>query len=89
MCVDGDVIKWEVGERKVGFPSKRGDEWRVSGSLSGLKVISVTIKIYKQIPKCHYSVAATVAVISNDPVRKKKCLSLQLNATVLTGKLYS
>lgn len=71
MCVDGDVIKWEVGERKVGFPSKRGDEWRVSGSLSGLKVISVTIKIYKQIPKCHYSVAATVAVISNDPVRKK------------------
>lgn len=44
---------------------------RVTGSLSGLKVISVTIKIYKQIPKCHYSVAATVAVRTNDPVRKR------------------
>lgn len=44
---------------------------RVVGSLSGLRVLSVTIKIYKQIPKCHYSVAATVAVITNDPVRKR------------------
>lgn len=44
---------------------------RVAGSLSGLRVISVTIKIYKQIPKCHYSVTATVAVTTNDPVRKR------------------
>lgn len=48
-----------------------GESGGSTGPLLGLRVVSVTTKIYKQIPKCHYSLAAPVAVVTNDPVRKR------------------